>query len=209
MADKESLLSQITKSIRDLQQQGGVEKDTADSLSGMFTNFNGLIDKLTESIPQQVSMLGRTVKDAKTLADDIKQILGGPLVFPGTGVPAAIKGITDAKSTLHDQVAAQFGDMEALPQQVADHVDELSVNAGKVGAAIDELINSTYGKKLFDGISPGDGFPELVGKFDRLAEADRKKITDLVTSIGTAAKPMGSTIGDILRAVHNENEGAK
>ena len=65
MADKESLLSQITKSLRDLQQQGGVEKDTADSLSGMFTNFNGLIDKLTESIPQQVSMLGRTVKDAK------------------------------------------------------------------------------------------------------------------------------------------------
>ncbi|MDN8624597.1 MULTISPECIES: hypothetical protein [Corynebacterium] len=209
MADKESLLSQITKSIRDLQQQGGVEKDTADSLSGMFTNFNGLIDKLTESIPQQVSMLGRTVKDAKTLADDIKQILGGPLVFPGTGVPAAIKGITDAKSTLHDQVAAQFGDMEALPQQVADHVDELSVNAGKVGAAIDEFINSTYGKKLFDGISPGDGFPELVGKFDRLAEADRKKITDLVTSIGTAAKPMGSTIVDILRAVHHEDEGAK
>lgn len=209
MADKESLLSQITKSIRDLQQQEGVEKDTADSLSGMFTNFNGLIDKLTESIPQQVSMLGRTVKDAKTLADDIKQILGGPLVFPGTGVPAAIKGITDAKSTLHDQVAAQFGDMEALPQQVADHVDELSVNAGKVGAAIDEFINSTYGKKLFDGISPGDGFPELVGKFDRLAEADRKKITDLVTSIGTAAKPMGSTIVDILRAVHHEDEGAK
>ena len=130
-------------------------------------------------------------------------------MFPGTGVPAAIKGINDAQATLHDQVAAQFGDSEALPQQVADHVDELAKNAGKVGEAIDEFANSTYGKKLFDDITPGDGFPELVGKFDHLTEGDRKKITDLVTSIGTAAKPMGGTIVDILRAVHNENEGAK
>ena len=38
MADKDSLLSQITNSIRDLQQEGGVEKDTADSLTGMFSN---------------------------------------------------------------------------------------------------------------------------------------------------------------------------
>ena len=115
MADKDSLLSQITNSIRDLQQEGGVEKDTADSLTGMFSNFNTIIDKISESIPQQVSMLGRTVKDAKTLVDDLKQILGGPLVFPGTGVPSAIKGIEDAQTRLHDLVSEQFGDTDILP----------------------------------------------------------------------------------------------
>ena len=56
MANNDSLLSQITNSIRDLQQEGGVEKDTADSLTGMFSNFNTIIDKISESIPQQVSM---------------------------------------------------------------------------------------------------------------------------------------------------------
>ena len=209
MADKDSLLSQITNSIRDLQQQGGVEKDTADSLTGMFSNFNGIIDKISESIPQQVSMLGRTVKDAKTLVDDLKQILGGPLVFPGTGVPSAIKGIDDAKTRLHDLVAEQFGDTDVLPEEAAKHVKKLADHAGKVGSAIDEFVGSSYAKKLFDGITPGDGFPELVSKFDALPEADRKKLTDLVTGIGSSAQPIGSTLVDILRAFNEDNKEEK
>lgn len=207
MADKDSLISQITKSIRDLQDQGGVEKDTADSLTGMFSTFNTMIDKISESIPQQVSLLGRAVKDAKTLADDVKQILGGPLVFPGTGVPAALKSIEDARSTLRNAVADQFGDMEALPEKASGHVKELTDNAENVGAAIDELLNSTYAKKLFDGITPGDGFPELIHKFDGLEDDARSELTDLLKNIGLNAKPMGGTLVDILRALHDDEDG--
>ena len=74
---------------------------------------------------------------------------------------------------------------------------------------MDEFVGSSYAKKLFDGITPGDGFPELVGKFDALPEADRRKLTDLVTGIGSSAQPIGAALVDILRAFNEDTKEEK